>query len=441
MNPATTTDMQTTNRFIRRLVFAGMCLAGVHADSRQPNIVLILADDVGREVLGCYGGTSYQTPNIDRLAAGGMRFEHAYVMPVCHPTRITLLTGQYPFRLGHPEWGTFPRDTENRTLANVFKRAGYATAIAGKWQLALLKDDLQQPYRMGFDEYCLYGWHEGPWYYQPHLWQNGKRRTDVRDRYGPDVVCDYLLDFIERSKSQPFLAFYSLELCHSETNDLDEPAPFGPHGRYDSFAEMVARMDERVGRVVSAIDRLGLRENTLIVYLSDNGTAEYHLISAAGKDYIYEKNISKMGDREIVGGKATLTDRGTRVPLILNWPGAIAPGKVNSDLIDGSDMLPTLAKVAGAQLPTDGALNGRVMPAFAPQEAAPRSWVFAEYRDRCFVRNRSWKLYNDGSFYDMDADPDEQQPLATDALSPAAAAAHRELQQALDSLRFVAPPR
>ena len=136
-------------------------LAVAPAD-RQPNIVLVLVDDVGREALGCYGGTSYKTPSIHRLAAGGVRLTHAYAMPVCHPTRICLLTGQYPFRLGNPLWGSFPPQAERRTLAQVLKNAGYATAVVGKWQLALLKDDLDQLCRMGFDEYCLFGWHEGP---------------------------------------------------------------------------------------------------------------------------------------------------------------------------------------------------------------------------------------------------------------------------------------
>jgi arylsulfatase A-like enzyme len=171
--------------------------------AERPNILLILADDVGREVLGCYGGTSYQTPNIDRLAAGGVRFEHSYVMAVCQPTPFALLTGRYPYRLAHPVWGSFPRAAEATCLPSLLKKAGYATVVAGKWQLAMLKDDLEQPHRMGFDEYCLLGWHEGPWYYQPHIWQNGKLRDDVRDRYGPDVISDYVIDFVQRHRDRP----------------------------------------------------------------------------------------------------------------------------------------------------------------------------------------------------------------------------------------------
>ena len=406
------------------------------AAAQRPNIVLILADDVGREVLGCYGGTSYPTPNIDRLASGGVRFVHAYTMPVCHPTRICLLTGQYPFRLDNPEWGTFPRAIESRTLANSLKRAGYATAIAGKWQLALLKNDLEQPHRMGFDDYCLYGWHEGPWYYEPYLWQNGKRRTDIRQRYGPDVTCEYIINFIERNKSRPFFAFYSMELCHAETNDLGKPAPVGPNGRYDSYAEMVGKMDERVGRVVAAVDRLGLRESTLIVFTADNGTAARTLVGVQGDELIYAPVVSKMADREIPGGKATLTDWGTRVPLIANWPGKIRPGQVSSELEDMSDIFPSLVDVARAELPKGVKLDGHSIKARLHSDAQPRRWVFAEHGGKCFVRNQRWKLYNDGRLIDMDADPDEKAPLANDKLSAEAATAHGELQRALNDIDF-----
>lgn len=411
-----------------------LLVLGSAAEAKLPNILLILADDVGREVLGCYGGTSYQTPNIDRLAAGGRRYAHAYAMPMCHPTRICLLTGQYPFRLGHPPWGTFPRDAEQRTLPAVLKRAGYATAIAGKWQLALLKDDLQQPNRLGFDEYCLYGWHEGPWYYQPHIWQNGKLRTDVRDRYGPDVICESLVDFMKRNKDGPFFAFYSMALCHAETNDLDKPAPVGPNGRYDSFAEMVGKMDDRVGQVLSALDQLGLRDTTLVLFLSDNGAPARNLINAKGNEYIYEDVVSKMGDRAIRGGKATLTDWGTRVPMILNWPGATKPGDVDDSLFDVSDILPFLASAAGDSLTDDPHLDGHSILPIGRQHVTARRWVFAEHEGKCFVRNQKWKLYNDGRLYDMDADPDESQPLI--AKGQLSVAARHELQQALDGLRF-----
>lgn len=410
------------------------------ASAKSPNIVLILADDVGREVLGCYGGTSYDTPNIDRMAARGVRFEHAYTMPMCHPTRTTLLTGQYPFRLGHPQWGTFPRAAEQRTLVNLLKQAGYATAIAGKWQLALLKDDLEQPHRLGFDEYCLYGWHEGPWYYQPHIWHNGTLRTDIRNRYGPDVICDEVIDFLERNRRHPFFMFYSMELCHAETNDLDKPAPVGPHGRYDSYAEMVAKMDACVGRVIAAVERFGLREDTLVLFTTDNGTAAHTLVGLEGDRLIYEPVVSKLGDREIRGGKATLTDWGTRVPLIASRPGTIESGGECDDLVDVSDLLPTLvALTGGGQLPSGVKLDGQSITRLTGLGTAPRSWVFAEHEGRFFVRDRRWKLYSDGQFYDMEADPYENKPLDCGTLSSAARAGLDELRRAQSELDYVKP--
>jgi arylsulfatase A len=143
-----------------------------------------------------------------------------------------------------------------------------------------------------------------------------------------------------------------------------------------------------------------------------------------------------MGKREIPGGKATLTDWGTRVPLIANWPGTIHAGQVTDDLVSVTDILPTLANVAGATLPKRVPMDGQFIPGLVRSGATARKWVFAEHEGRCFVRNHQWKLYSDGPFYDMDADPDEKHALATEALSPAASAAYHELQQALVGLAY-----
>ena len=162
----------------------------------KPNILLIMADDVGTDVLGSYGGGSYKTPRLDQLTESGMRFTHCYSMPVCHPTRIALMTGRYPFRLKNPKWGSFPKDAEQQTFAHVMKKAGYATAVAGKWQICMMRDDLDHAQRLGFDESCLFGWHEGPRYHSPMIYQNGELRKGLKDRYGPDVYVEFLIDFI-----------------------------------------------------------------------------------------------------------------------------------------------------------------------------------------------------------------------------------------------------
>jgi arylsulfatase A len=295
--------------------------------------------------------------------------------------------------------------------------------------------------RLGFDEYCLLGWHEGPWYYHPHIWQNGKRRTDIADRYGPDVIAEYLRDFISRHRRQPFFAFYSMSLCHSETNDLARPAPVGPQGRYDNFREMVVKMDDNLGRLMKHLQSLGLRDNTLLLFLADNGTARRSLIDAEGDEYVYETIVSRMGDREIPGGKGTLTDWGTRVPLIVSWPSKVDAGHVSDMLVDASDVLPSLADAASATLPEGVALDGGSILARLNGLAAEREWVFSEHEGRSFVRNDRWKLYSDGQFFESEADPDERQPLDERTLTADAAVARRELADALERLEFVSNSR
>ncbi len=381
---------------------------------RPPNVLLILADDVGREVLGCYGGQSYPTPNIDALAQTGQRYTHCYSMPVCHPSRICMMTGRYPAVLVNPKWGSFPREEEQNTFAPLLKNAGYATAIAGKWQLSLMKNDLQQPARMGFDEWSLFGWHEGARYHDPMIYQNGHVRTDTYGAYGPDLYVDFLIDFMQQDRQQPFFAYYSMALCHDVTDDLDRPVPYGPDGRWLTYEEMVLDMDRQVGRLVSVLDRLQLRDDTLILLTTDNGTAGASYLRYEKGKYIRPKVFSRINGNEVQGGKGKLNDWGTRVPLIANWPGRVAGGQVVDDLVDFSDFLPTLVELTGAILPEQVPLNGHSFAAtILGTGRSSRRWAYAEGRSGLqFVRSREHKLYSNGDFYDMNADPEEQHPLS-----------------------------
>ncbi len=402
--------------------------------AEPPNILLILADDVGREVLGSYGGTSYETPHLDSLATTGMRFDHSYSMPVCHPSRISLLTGLYPFQAGNPEWGTFPRTSETQTVAHSLRDAGYATAISGKWQLTLLKDDLDHPHRLGFKEYCLFGWHEGPRYYQPLIYQNGERRGDVADRYGPEVYTEFLIDFIGRNRDRRFFAFYSMALCHDVTDDLEAPVPFGPRGRYDSYAEMVAAMDEQIGRLVTAVNELGLREKTLILFTTDNGTAKRSIITAEDGKLIREDVVSRLGEVLVPGGKTELTDGGTRVPTIANWKGTVEEGTLLRDLVDFSDFFPTLAELGGAELPSEISLPGKSFaPGLRGEQRVGRKWVFSEHKGQSWVRSHDWKLYRDGRLFHMASDKQEQRPIEA-GVPAGASAARQSLESVLQNL-------
>lgn len=420
------------------------------AETGRPNILFILADDVGQEVLGSYGGESYATPHLDQLAREGMRFHHAYSMPSCHPTRLALMTGRYPFRQGGVAWGSFPPGEEPWTFANLLAAGGYATAVAGKWQLALLRDDRHHPRRLGFQSWDLFGWHEGPRYYEPMVYRDGIVRTDTLGHYGPDLYLRSLIDFMSANRDRPFLAFYSMALCHDVTDDLDEPVPHGPFDRYDSYPEMVAEMDRNVGRLLAALEALDLSERTLVLFVGDNGTPQQMIVRAEGTRLVKEPVVSLRSGREVPGGKGTLSDRGTRVPLIARWPGTIEPGREVDDLVDFTDFLPTFRELAGVALPEGRALDGSSFAALLRGEGrSGRSWVYAEESvlplpgsvepSRAssggrWVRDASWKLYADGRLYDMRQDPSEERPIGEDADSAASREARARLEAALNEL-------
>ena len=404
--------------------------------TRAPNLLFILADDVGQEVLECYGGSSYRTPHINSLARDGMKFHHAYSMPVCHPTRIALMTGRYPVRLNQPAWGSFPAAAESSTFSGFLQRSGYATAIAGKWQLALLKRDPHHPQRLGFDQSSLFAWHEGPRYYDPLIWQNGKLRKNLAGHYGPDVYADFLIDFMKQKREAPFLACFSMALCHDVTDDLSEPVPFGPgKTRYDNYGEMVRQMDRVVGRLLTALETAHLRDNTVVIFTTDNGTPKRTIAGVRNGRLYRESVVSLRGDQSIPGGKGNLRDDGTRVPLLVRWPGVTPAGREVNALVDSSDFLPTLLELAGVPLPSDSKLDGHSFaPLLKDQPGRQRTWCYAGLRNRHWVRTQRFKLYQAGQFYDLAEDVNEQHPLQKETAAGAAKAALQLLRVALAGL-------
>lgn len=428
---------------LMKLVFGTLAVftlsAAMSAAAAPPNILLIMADDVGCETLGCYGGASYQTPKIDQLAADGIRFTHCYSMPVCHPTRVTLLSGKYPFRLNNPGWGSYPKQAEQETIAHAMNSAGYATAVAGKWQLALLKRDPKHPHRLGFDEYSLFGWHEGARYHDPLIWQNGEIRDDTDGEYGPDLYVDFLVDFIRRNRERPWFAFYSMALCHDVTDDLKAPVTHAPgKDRYLNYAEMIASMDECVGRLVAAVDEMGLGGKTVVIFTTDNGTAQRSKIRAIGdkNKFEFEKVRSKVGDQFIPGGKGKLTDAGTNVPLIVRWPEHVEAGTVVDHLVDFADFYPTCVELAGHHVPAERELDGHSFaPLLTGDAFDPREFAYAQHHGKFWVRTKRYKLYDNGNLFDVASDPLEKKPLSQDQLSPEAKQAKERLESAIQQLR------
>jgi arylsulfatase A-like enzyme len=409
-----------------------------------------MADDLGYESLGSSGGTSYQTPHLDQLAATGIRFTHAYSTPLCTPSRVQVMSGQYPFRTRYTGglWETpMAVRAVNPALidmAAVLKRAGYATAVAGKWQLALFDEHPDHATEAGFDEHCLWTWDyraerfKGSFrrYWRPGVWRNGELDRDVHrdDIYGPDVFAGFLIDFIRRNRRGPFFAYYPMVLPHrpffttpDNRSEYDVEA-LGPAGGLEGaqrnvfFPGMVAYMDKLVGRLLAALDELDLREKTLFLFTSDNGNPE--------------GITSEMGDVTIPSGKGQLGPFGAHVPLIANWRGTTPGGAACEDLTDSTDILPTLASLAETAPPDRRPLDGQSLePQLRGEEAVARRWVHIQLGDSRVVRGKRFKLFNDGRLYDLEGDPLEEHPIAAGRGSPAAESARAEYQAVLDRLR------
>jgi arylsulfatase A-like enzyme len=323
------------------------------------------------------------------------------------------------------------------------RRAGYNTAVAGKWQLTLLAQDLEHPHRLGFDEYCLFGWHEGARYHDPLIWQNGNKKADTAGQYGPHFYTEFLIDFMRRNRAKPFFAFYSMALCHDVTDDLDKPVTYVPgKDRYLNYGEMVASMDHCVGRIVTAVEKLGLQRKTLIIFSGDNGTPRQSIIRAERTDdepkkwtYLRDPVFCEINGQRVPGGKGSLTDSGTRVPLLASWPGTIKPGETVDDLVDFSDFLPTLSDLCGGTIPADVKLDGISMAArLTGTGSGVRQWSYSESKNRFWVRTQQWKLLNTGEFFDVASDPQESNNLAGAELPAEAKAVKQRLEKSLATL-------
>jgi arylsulfatase A len=400
----------------RQFLAAGAAaLSATAAQRRLPNIVLIMADDLGYECLSCNGSVSYKTPNLDRLAATGVRFSNAHSTPLCTPTRVQLMTGKYNFR-NYTEFGSLPGG--EFTFAHLLKKAGYVTGVTGKWQLAgaiegtAYKGKGSLPSEAGFDEHCLWQVKDrGSRYWTPTLQVNEKLQSEQQGGYGPDLFGRFAVDFIERHRSRPFFLYYPMVLTHDPFVPTPESASHTNEekDRNDTrwFGDMVSYMDQVVGRIVSRIDELKLSNDTLILFTGDNGT--HPTITTMTKDGPYR------------GDKGNTTMAGTHVPMIARWTGTTPSGVVCDDLIDFTDFFPTLAELAPAKMPEDHPKDGRSFAAcLTGKKRHPREWIFCHYEPKWgkfkparWVMNKRWKLYEDGRFYDIAADPRELSPIAT----------------------------
>ena len=410
------------------------------AADRGPNVIYILADDLGLGDLSCYGQQKFQTPNIDALAQQGMRFTQHYAgSTVCAPSRCALLTGLHT---GHtpvrgnaevkPE-GQAPMPADTFTVGHLMQKAGYRTGCFGKWGLGAPKS-VSEPLKMGFDRFYGYNCQrEAHNYYPGHLWNDERRvvlagnEGDQRTEYAPDLIHDQALKFIRTNKDAPFFLYYAAVQPHAEMDAPEEymerhRGKYGvetPHrtGGYRpqknpraAFAAMVNVLDDYVGEIVSELETLGIADNTLVIFSSDNGP---HSEGGHDPEYFDSNGITS-------GIKRDLYDGGIHVPMIASWPGKIAAGS-ESDLVSAFwDFMPTMAELTGVPIgqdhPTDGiSMLPTLLGKPGQKQHAYLYWEFPARKGRIAVRKGQWKAVR----YDASANPNSPLELYDVTSDPA----------------------
>lgn len=393
----------------------------------KPNVLLIMVDDLGPEWISACGG-DFPTPNIDRIAQEGTRFQNAYSMPKCTPTRATLMTGQYPFRHGWvnhwdvPRWGAGCHfdPKRNPSWPQAMKAAGYKTAIAGKWQLNDFRVQPNILEQHGFDDWCMWTGGEGnnpksnERYHTPYV--HTREGSSLREgKFGPDLYTDFLIDFMKKNAGERMMMYFPMALTHTPL----VPTPLDPDAetQYEKHRAMVRYTDHLVGRLLDTIDDLDLAHETLVIFTTDNGTAR-------GID-------GTLAGRPVKGAKGRMVESGCRAPFFARWVGQIGAGRVVPALVDFTDIYPTMLELAGAEAPKGHHVDGVsfVDPMIGFGNKGHRKWMMAmggrtahqrggrvvpelPYAPRV-LRTTDYKLWIDANgkperLHHLPSDPDEQ---------------------------------
>lgn len=387
-------------------------------EARKPNIVIIMADDLGYGGVGSYGNDSIHTPHIDSLARHGLKFTDFYAnAPVCTPTRAALMTGRYQQRTGlegviyvRGDTRQVGLDTSQITIAKLLREQGYATGIMGKWHLGYKKE--YNPVYHGFDTF--YGYVSGNVDYHTHYdnagiydwWHN--LDTIQEEGYVTDLITQHSVDFIRQHKDRPFFLYVPHEAPHVPFQGRDDSGyrypdqEFSYYGpvvdRLRAYREMVEVMDEGIGSIMQALRENGLEENTLVFFLSDNGA------------------LAKFGSNGGLNGQKTnLYEGGIRVPAIAYWKGRISPGET-SEVALSMDLLPTTLSISGAAISENHSFDGvDISPLLLQQQPLDERTAFWRYRGQKAARQGPWKLLvteSDTALYNLEQDIGETQNVA-----------------------------
>jgi len=404
-------------------------IAGAESGStNRPNIIFILADDLGYGDLGCYGQKLIRTPNLDRLAREGVRFTQAYAgSTVCAPSRCVLMTGLHTGHARVRGNALVPLLPEDRTVAKMLKEAGYVTGIVGKWGLGE-PNTPGVPNRQGFDEWFGYlNQGHAHDYYPQYLWRNEQKVTiegnlnGAKKEYSNDLFTREALDFIRRHRKGPFFLYLTFTLPHANNelgaktgNGMEVPtdAPYSNESwpqQQKNHAAMITRLDGEVGKVMAVLKELGSDDHTVVCFSSDNGP---HRAGGAKPEFFRSSGPLR-------GIKRDLYEGGIRVPMIVRWPGKITPGTVSDQVWAFWDFLPTAAAIAGVRPPP--AIDGiSMLPALLAKPQKSHDDLYWEFHERGFkqaVRMGDWKAIRFGiegpiELYDLKTDIGEQHNIA-----------------------------
>lgn len=409
-------------------------ILGSHAAAAdKPNILFVYADDIGYEALNSYGGLDFETPRLSQMANNGLQFSRAYASPVCTPSRVSMHTSLYVTRHGH--LGVLPvhRGTDKMvdfqkmpTYAQLLRSSGYLTSVTGKWQLATLEVHPDHIRNAGFDSWCVWQiWKDGKKtfrHWNATFNEDGEVRDDIADRFGPDVLADYVIEQMAEATEagKPFLIVHNELLPHDPIIDTPDDRLLN---REPKLGHMIHYMDKLLGRLLDAVDALGIRDNTYVLFMGDNGTHEEDFANPrSGRDN--EQPHTRHTKAGLVnGGKFKLGDAGTHVPLIVWGPASVPRGQTCDDLVDIVDIFPTFCELSSTEIPDTIAIDGRsIVPQIHGEEGTPRYWVHHGISNKGEnVFDGSWRLFSKGGkLIDARSLPEETVVSAEEAVSRAA---------------------
>lgn len=433
-------NLRTTALKLFAIILIFLSFQTIATAQQKPNVIFILSDDVGYDLLSVNGGKSYSTPNLDSMAHHGINFTHCEGSPLCSPSRVMLLTGKLNFR-NYSAWGYM--NENEKTFGNVMQDAGYKTGFFGKLQSNFSDQNMSN---WGFDKYTVFeltgDTNMTLRYKNPTLFDNYGKVADslVLNKYCDDILTNRILDFIDSNSKNPFFIYYSMSIAHKPFSPTPEDSAFNswnPKQKISDtsfFSSMISHMDMEVGEILNKLAKNGLDKNTIVIFSGDNGTPLEIFYSS--------------GDEDNEGEKRSTTEGGTHVPLIAYWPSHIPENMVNDDLIDFTDFLPTFAEAAGIKdLSAYDTIDGlSFYNRMLGVEDHSKPQLFMHYCAhpgfeplKRWVRDKTYKLYdslNNGyyKFYNIIQDKEEKSPLSNDKLTKQEKDIKKRFKYILDSM-------